>query len=157
MRRAIVTTLTPLLLIPLLVSACPAAQAAVPWPVPGPIRTEFDPPDPDWLPGHRGLDLDAPPGTPVTTPAAGVVVFAGRVGGVPVAVVQHGTTRATYQPVTSALAVGSEVSAGQRIGVVADGGHCSAVCLHWGLKLGDAYLDPRLLLGTPHVVLRPVP
>lgn len=155
MRRAIVTTFS-FVLIPLLVSAGPTAQAAAPWPVPGPIRTEFDPPDPDWLPGHRGLDLDAPPGTAVTTPAAGVVVFAGRVGGVPVVVVQHGITRATYQPVTPDLTVGTTVSGGQRIGVLAEGGHCSAVCLHWGLKLGDAYLDPRLLLGTPRVVLRPV-
>lgn len=152
MHRALWLVLSALLA---LLTVAPAGAAA-PWPVPGDIVAEYDPPYPDWLPGHRGLDLAAPAGTPVRTPATGVLVWARSVGGVPVVVVQHGAARATYQPMTTTLPTGATVAAGQRIGTVTTGGHCSDSCLHWGLKLGDGYLDPRLLLGTPHVVLRPV-
>ncbi len=81
-------------------------------PVAGRTVAEFDPPDPDWMPGHRGIDLAGEPGEPVSTPRAGVVAFVGLVGSVPVVVVRHGIARATYQPVSSDLAPGDLVAAG---------------------------------------------
>lgn len=105
-----------------------------------------------WLAGHRGLDLPARPGDPVRSPRAGVVRFAGMVAGVPVVVVGHGPLRATYQPVITALAVGTRVASGQVVGTITrEGGHCAGRCLHWGLRVEGTspptYLDPRLLLG----------
>ena len=40
----------------------------------------FDPPDPDWRPGHPGVDLAGTPGQPVYAAGAGTVVFAGFTG-----------------------------------------------------------------------------
>jgi murein DD-endopeptidase MepM/ murein hydrolase activator NlpD len=123
------------------------------WPTSETILAEFAPPNPDWLPGHRGLDLAASQDGTVRTPAVGVVIWRGFTGSIPVLVIRHGITRATYQPITSNLAVGSIVQAGQIVGSLTSGGHCSNRCLHWGLKLNDRYLDPRLLLWRPHPIL----
>jgi murein DD-endopeptidase MepM/ murein hydrolase activator NlpD len=122
----------------------------------GPVVAPFEPPDPDWLPGHRGIDLGAHAGDAVRTSRAGVVAFAGMVAGVPVVVVQHAAVRATYQPVRSHLRPGTEVAAGSVIGAIAaGGGHCGGRCLHWGLVVAQRYLDPRLLLGEVSVRLVP--
>ena len=37
---------------------------------------------------------------------------------------------------------------GEPIGRVAAGGHCAGRCLHWGLRRGETYLDPLLLIRT---------
>ncbi len=132
-----------------------AARGAGWWPVPGHVIAEFDPPDPDWLPGHRGLDLSAPAGSAVLAPRAGVVTFAGPVGGTPTLVVAHGVIRATYQPVAATAATGTAVAAGQPVGVLRPGGHCPADCLHWGARVNGRYVDPRILLGAVRVVLLP--
>lgn len=127
-----------------------------PWPVTGGVVAEFDPPEPDWLPGHRGIDLSAAPGTVVRTPRAGTVSFTGRVAGTPVVVVDHGSVRATYQPVGDAPALGSPVGVGDTLGVVKEGpAHCTPTCLHWGARVGERYVDPRVLLGQVQVVLLP--
>lgn len=88
--------------------------------------------------------------------ASGRVAFAGLVAGKPVVVVQHGAgLRTTYEPVTGALPPGVRVRAGMPIGVVASaGGHCGGTCVHVGLRRGEDYLDPLLLLRVP--VLKPV-
>ncbi|MFN8126085.1 MAG: M23 family metallopeptidase [Candidatus Nanopelagicales bacterium] len=132
------------------------ADAGDLWPVPGGLQRDFDPPDPDWLPGHRGVDLAAHAGDPVVSPRAGRVGFVGRVAGTPVLTIDHGMLRATYQPVTSSLTAGTPVAAGQVVATVATGGHCSGQCLHWGALMNDRYVDPRLLLGHTRVVLRPL-
>lgn len=123
------------------------------WPVPTPVLADFAPPPAPWLAGHRGLDLPAPVGTPVRTPRAGTVAFVGSVAGKEVVVISHGWLRSTYEPVRAVLAVGQRVRAGDVIGVTAPGqSHCSERCVHWGLKYGQEYLDPRLLIAT-HAVL----
>ena len=130
------------------------------WPVdPVVIVAEIDLPDPDWLPGHRGLDLQADPGQVVRSAAEGVVAFAGRVGDRGVVVVTTGGWRASYEPVAGRVAVGEPVAAGQPLGVLdPSGGHCAAPasCLHWGLRAGDRYLDPRWLLAPARPVLLPL-
>ena len=118
-------------------------------PVPGPVVTRFDPPDETWNAGHRGVDLAGSPGEPVAAAAAGTVTYAGVLAGRGVVVVDHGTVRTTYEPVRATVAVGERVTRGQEIGRL-QAGHPSCpgtTCLHWGLRDGDAYLDPLLLLG----------
>lgn len=120
------------------------------WPLDGPVVREFDPPAKDWQPGHRGLDLGASPGTTVSAAAAGRVSFVGRIAGRDVLVIDHGDVRTTYEPVRASVAVGDRVDLGDPVGELQAGHPCgaAAACLHWGLKRGEAYLDPRDLLGS---------
>jgi len=123
------------------------------WPTTETVLRDFDPPWPDWLPGHRGLDLLAIDGGVVRTPIPGIVAWRGKVGGTPVVVISHGVARATYQPVSDSLPIGTPVASGQVIGRMTTGAHCNQDCLHWGLKVNDRYLDPRILRRQLHPVL----
>ena len=125
-------------------------------PVPGPVVRGFDPPSEDWLPGHRGVDLLAPPGTEVVAAAAGAVTFAGPLAGRDVIVVDHGELRTTYEPASPLVRVGDQVAAGQPIGRLDAGHSCpGGTCLHWGLKRGEEYLDPLSMLAAGDVRLLP--
>ncbi|MHC3392043.1 peptidoglycan DD-metalloendopeptidase family protein [Streptomyces lavendulocolor] len=128
------------------------------WPV-GPPRPAvvrgWEPPASAYGPGHRGVDLSAPPGTEVRAAAAGRVSFAGPVAGRGVLSITLTATgapplRTTYEPVRPRVRPGAEVAAGQVVAVVAPGAgaHCAPACLHWGLRKGDTYLDPLSLLPT---------
>ena len=119
------------------------------WPLDGTptVGHAFDPPDQPWLPGHRGVDLEARPGQRVLAPVDGRVVFVGRVGGKPVVVVDHGGVRSTLEPVEASVRVGQQVRQGQVVGRVGREAHCQDRCLHWGLKRGETYLDPLVLVG----------
>ena len=77
----------------------------------------FDAPSPDWLPGHRGVDLAGVDGQPVYAAAAGTVAFAGQVGGRPVVSVAHpGGLRTSYEPVRSVVRAGAPVPSGGPLG-----------------------------------------
>ncbi|MFF9031903.1 M23 family metallopeptidase [Streptomyces iakyrus] len=145
---------------PLFAADAPPAEADVPtmgrtWPVglrPRVLRG-WEPPATPYGPGHRGVDLAAPAGTPVRAVTAGRVSFAGRVAGKGVVSVDLTGTgdpplRTTYEPVTATVGKGEEVEPGEVIGTVdASGSHCSAApCVHWGLRRGEVYLDPLSLL-----------
>ena len=132
-------------------AAAPPVPVGGGWPLSGSpvVLQSFDLPDTPWGAGHRGVDLAAHPGEDVLAAAAGRVVFAGRVGGKPVVVVDHGGVRSTYEPVQATVTVGQQVRAGQRIGRVGGASHCGEGCLHWGLLRGQDYLDPLSLLGPP--------
>ena len=118
----------------------------------------FDPPSSTWSSGHRGVDLLGLPGQRVHAALAGRVSFVGMIAGKSVVVVDHGDTRTTYEPVTSMLATGDQVSAGDVIGSLAlPGSHCfPRACLHWGWIQGDTYLDPLRLVGAGPVRLLPL-
>ncbi|WP_016691234.1 M23 family metallopeptidase [Rhodococcus rhodochrous] len=132
------------------------------WPLdPRPVVSrEFDPPEQNWLPGHRGVDLDAHVGQTVVAAGDGVVAFAGVVAGKPVVSIDHeGGLRTTYEPVEAAVAAGRRVTRGDPIGTVVTGheGCVSPACLHWGLRRGrDDYLDPLPLVERPVIRLLPV-
>lgn len=131
------------------------------WPLaPRPaVVAGFDAPAGPYAPGHRGVDLAAGVGQPVRSAGAGVVAFAGPVAGRGVVTVAHaGGRRTSYEPVAADVAVGAGIAAGQRIGsVTAAAGHClPGTCLHWGLRVGETYVDPLTLLGSPRVRLLPV-
>jgi len=135
-------------------------------PVPGAVVHRFDPPAAAWTAGHRGVDLAADLGDPVGSPGPGLVTFAGQVGGKQVVVVKHPDgLRSTLEPVDASVAPGGTVVAGQVVGTLtaapatADNpGHCAPDhCLHWGVRRGEAYLDPLTLLGAaPPIVLLPL-
>ena len=75
-----------------------------------------------------------------------------------VSVAHAGGLRTTYEPVRPAVAAGDRVVAGEPLGTLAAGhpGCPAPACLHWGLRRGDAYLDPLALLGLGRVRLLPV-
>lgn len=118
----------------------------------------FAPPVQRWLPGHRGVDLAAAPGTVIVAAGAGVVTYAGMLAGRGIVTVTHGTLRTTYEPVRANVLIGDRVTAGQQIGTLDSGpSHCpSGSCLHWGLLRGDTYLNPMSLLRRGPSRLLPV-
>lgn len=116
---------------------------------------EFAEPTVRWGPGHRGVDLAAPVDTVVRSPATGLVVFAGHVVDRDVVTVQHTDgLRSSLEPVLAVTAVGTAVQAGDVLGRVTTGGHCSG-CVHWGVRDGERYLDPLSLLTSGTVRLLP--
>jgi murein DD-endopeptidase MepM/ murein hydrolase activator NlpD len=140
--------------------AAPLVAAAWSWPLAGSpdVSRPFDLTAGPYRAGHRGVDLAGTPGQPVLAAADGVVVFAGMVAGRPVVSVDHpGGLRTTYEPVAPSVGAGQPVARGSPLGTL-EGGHpgCPvAACLHWGLRRGETYLDPMLLLRPPRVRLLP--
>ncbi|QWF82955.1 M23 family metallopeptidase [Amycolatopsis sp. CA-230715] len=137
--------------LPLRAGAEPEPRFAWPLsPEPSVTRTFEAPADP-YGPGHRGVDLAAAEGQQVLAAGVGVVVFAGTVAGRGVVSVDHdGGLRTTYEPVVPAVAAGDQVYRGQPLGtVIAGHPECAvAVCLHWGVRRGEEYLDPLALVMT---------
>ena len=132
------------------------------WPLtPGPdsVVRDFDPPAHPWLAGNRGIDLAGHEGQTVHAATAGVVSFAGQVGGVGVVTVTSGPLRTTYEPIRATVHEGQPVALGATLGrLVRSGSHCfPQACLHWGLLRGSEYLDPLALLGMERVRLLPLP
>lgn len=129
------------------------------------IVRPFRPPSRRWLPGHRGVDLAAPPGAPVLAAGAGTVAFAGTLFGEDIVVVSHGGVRTSYEPVEASVRVGEQVARGDVLGKLTTDGpnavddHPGTV-LHWGLLAGHGhgvrYYDPLLLLGFGRLRLEPV-
>ena len=122
------------------------------------ITNGFAAPTPNWLPGHRGVDLAAHNGSSVYAPATGVITFADQLAGRGVLVISHGKVRSTYEPVVTKLQVGDVVFKGDAIGRVECGiGHCCtgvmAKCLHWGLKSGINYLNPLARLDLIAILI----
>jgi len=154
----------PITLLLTIVLAVVPVPRAVPtpfgWPVtPARVVRRFDPPPQRWLAGHRGVDLAARPGAVVRSAGPGRVLYAGDVTGRGVVSVVHaGGLRTTYEPVLATVAVGTEVAAGDQLGLLAAGhpGCPAEACLHWGLRQGDRYLDPLALVGLGRVRLLPL-
>jgi murein DD-endopeptidase MepM/ murein hydrolase activator NlpD len=140
-----------------------AFQALAGWawplqPAPDRVVRDFDPPAQPWLAGNRGVDLAGTPGERVRAAGAGVVSYAGTIAHIGVVSVTSGALRTTYEPLRVKVHRGQQVAAGAVLGtLILAGSHClPAVCLHWGLLRGDAYLDPLALLGLEQVRLLPL-
>lgn len=121
-------------------------------PVHGEVLRGFEPPGSTYGPGHRGVDLDAEPGSEVHAVATGVVVHAGPVAGTTWVSIDHPDgIRTAYGPLARpTVTVGRPIGAGEVIGTLADGGHGHHgrdQGLHVSARRGGDYLDPRLLWG----------
>jgi len=151
-RKSLILIGTLTIAIVLLLSEMSAWAKPIPlwsWPLkPRPaIAQGFAPPQHNWLPGHRGVDLVAHDGQQVFASAKGAVSFAQTLAGRGVVVVIHGELRTTYEPVQSKVTLGQVVRQGQLIGTMHAGdSHCSpnghVQCLHWGLLRDSQYLNP---------------
>ncbi|MCF4006384.1 M23 family metallopeptidase [Corynebacterium uropygiale] len=120
------------------------------------VLRPFDKPAQNWLPGHRGVDLDAPIGSDILAAEDGAVAFVGVVAGTPTLSIDHADgIRTTYQPVHAVVERGAQVKEGQLIGRL---GHPfdGYPGLHWGAKRGEDYLNPLSLLDAPVIRLKPV-
>ncbi|MET9052583.1 M23 family metallopeptidase [Streptomyces bacillaris] len=134
------------------------------WPLAGrpAVVRGWEPPAGPYGPGHRGVDLAARAGDTVVAAATGRVAFAGRVAGRGVLVIELAGSgapplRTTYEPVRALVAQGDEVVAGRPVGLLEAGPfHCAGGCLHWGLRRGEAYLNPLSLLRRGPSRLLPV-
>ena len=133
-----------------------AAGLQLTMPVDGPIVRAFESPAHRYGPGHRGVDISAPPGTQVRAAAVGRVYFSGVVAGRPSVSIDHGNgLRTTYTPVSGSVRKGDVVTSGQVIGTLQPG-HCTSACLHWGLTDGTDYHDPLPYLTLRRVRLVPM-
>jgi murein DD-endopeptidase MepM/ murein hydrolase activator NlpD len=139
----------------------PAALAAAPqlgaydWPVQGPVIRPFQPPAGPYGPGHRGIDIAVPAGTPVRAAADGVVAFAGLVAGERFVSIDHPDGVRTTSSWLGAIDVmsGAPVSRGQVLGR-SGLGHpgIEPPHLHFGARFAGSYLDPMVLFGPAWVV-----
>jgi murein DD-endopeptidase MepM/ murein hydrolase activator NlpD len=148
-------------LLPLVLGATSFAPAAAlpgagtwTWPVIGPVIRAYDPPDTPFGAGHRGIDIAAPIGTTVVAAEAGVVAFAGPVGGQLFVTLDHGGgLTSTYSWLSATLVrVGDVVARGAPI-ARSGTGHAgwTPSHLHLGVRLDGEYQDPLAYLSAPSV------
>jgi murein DD-endopeptidase MepM/ murein hydrolase activator NlpD len=123
----------------------------------GPTPYAFEPPlaygGVDYPHFHNGTDLATAWGTPVLTPAAGTVVFAGTMGdGAEVVVLAHDSGLVSMYahldnhvfPVP--VKAGDTVRAGDRIGNVGLTGITTGAHLHWSVWRNGELVDPLTLI-----------
>jgi hypothetical protein len=121
-------------------------------PVDAPVADAFRPPPHPFGAGNRGLEYDTAPGDAVVASAAGDVVFAGPVGGALHVTLRHDDGLRTSYSFLAGVEVGRgvRVERGDRLGTAGER-------LHFGVRAGDAYLDPASLFdATATVVLLPL-
>ncbi|WP_157215040.1 M23 family metallopeptidase [Flavisphingomonas formosensis] len=101
---------------------------------------------------HSGVDVARPAGTPVVSPADGVVILAADApfsleGNL--LMIDHGMglNSAFLHLSRIDVKVGQRVTRGQLIGAVGMTGRATGPHLHWSMKWRDARIDPQALAG----------
>lgn len=127
-------------------------------PLHGELVRPFDAPlDDPFAPGHRGIDVAAPTGTPVRSSALGTVAFSGTVVGNLTVTVDHGGgLRTTYSYLGSAaVKQGDAVEGGEIVGTVGRG-HDESLPphVHLSARRDGVYFDPlELYVGRSYADL----
>lgn len=124
------------------------------WPVRGPVIRGFEPPETPFGSGHRGIDIAASVGTVVVAPEAGVVAFAGTVGGELFVTLDHGGgLTSTYSWLSAMLVRKGDVVPREAPIARSGRGHPGATVphLHFGVRQDGAYLDPMEFLEPANV------
>ncbi|MBF0561929.1 MAG: M23 family metallopeptidase [Alphaproteobacteria bacterium] len=106
---------------------------------------------------HDGLDLAAPSGTPVYSPASGVVVFVGRKDRYGRSIIiNHGHGFGTlYGHLNKTLViVGQKVETGARIGLVGSTGRSTGPHLHYEVRFNGKPRDPYPFIKVSRDVLK---
>jgi murein DD-endopeptidase MepM/ murein hydrolase activator NlpD len=150
-------------------AAAPAAADTWRWPVRGDLLTDFADAGGPYADGqHRGIDVAAAVGVPVTAAIAGHVRFAGLVGSsgltVSIRTADERFDTSYLHLATASVRSGQAVGAGERIGAVGTSGRRSTAAPHLHFGIRDAgtrrYRDPLdFLPPLPGVreAPRPVP
>ncbi len=95
---------------------------------------------------HKGMDIVAPPGTPIIAAANGKVIFAGVKGGHgKVVEIDHGYGYSTFYGHCQSIRVtyGTKVQRGQTIATVGRTGKTTGYHLHYGVKISGSWVNPR--------------
>lgn len=118
------------------------ASAQLVEPVAGEVADRFRPPEHFGGPGNRGWEYRTSPGSAVSAAAAGVVAFAGPIGGRLYVSIDHSDgLRTSYSWLASVSVVrGQRVAQGTPLGV-------SGARFHFGVRRDGAYVDPARLFG----------
>lgn len=118
------------------------------------VSSSYSLPNGPYRAGHRGIDLPAAVTQTVYAPVSGTVTFAGTVVDRPVISIRVDShTVVSLEPVTSELQEGSAVTRAARIGVVVTGGHCTASCLHLGVRIDGNYTNPLRFFRSRAILL----
>lgn len=135
-------------------AASPNSALAAPcWapPVDGVVSDPFREPPCPYCAGNRGIEYRVGRRAVISAVASGVVTWSGSIAGTRYVVVGHSNGwRATYgKLVSTSLGAGDRVLVGSRIGVASSD-------FYFGLRDGDAYIDPGpyigRLVGRPRLV-----
>jgi hypothetical protein len=129
------------------VTAAPEASVGCPqtYDAPAPVEAKTDA---IWGEYHRGLDYLVPPGTPVSSPAAGNVLFAGPLlltGETVVLDHGQGVVSVFYHLASTPVHGGDRVEAGAPLGLTGDTGIASVPHLHWGVYVHGVAVDPHVM------------
>ena len=122
--------------------AAPSGNGVLGWPVSGPVTSGFGS---RWGRMHEGIDIAVGEGTPVRAAAAGVVIYAGWMGGYGnLVVVDHGNGLSTAYAHNSSLAtsVGQSVAAGEVVSYSGNTGHSTGPHVHFEVRVNGSAVDP---------------
>ncbi len=102
---------------------------------------------------HSGVDVVRPTGTPIIAPADGIVTLAAQQDFTlegKLLMLDHGMglNSAFLHLSRIDVKVGDLVRRGQTIGAIGTTGRSTGPHLHWGMKWGEARIDPLLIAGS---------